>query len=324
MDQLKKQLAEVFNGRLKENEPMKHHTNFRIGGPAAWFAEVKSVDELKEALKIAEEWKLETFILGGGSNVIVSDEGFDGLVLKIGMRAFSVDGLHVTAEAGALPIAIARKTAELGLEGFEWAISLPGTIGGAIRGNAGCFGGEMKGAVEEVEVLRDGKVITLGPNELKFGYRDSVIKYTDDVVLRVKLQLRKGNVEALKERMKEILETRIKCQPVECGSAGCLFKNYEIKSDEELDALLKKVDLPESMRLCRQVSAGWLIDQLGLKGVAIDGAQISEKHGNFLLNLGTATASDIVQLISLVKSKVRDAYGIQLQEEVHYLGFDHE
>ncbi|HBK34592.1 MAG: UDP-N-acetylenolpyruvoylglucosamine reductase [Candidatus Uhrbacteria bacterium GW2011_GWE2_40_58] len=322
MDSITSSLRSLFQERLKEQEPLKRYTNFRIGGPARWFAEVKSVEELKKALQIAKEQNIRFYILGGGSNIIVSDEGFKGLVLKIAMRNFTVQGTLVDAEAGALSIAISRKTAESGLKGFEWAISLPGTIGGAVRGNAGCFGGEMKNVVESVEVLREGELVTLSNQELAFGYRDSAIKHSSDVVIRVHLHLSEGDSSALQDRMREILETRIKCQPVECGSAGCLFKNYEIESDEALQVLLKKIDLPESMCLCRQISAGWLIDQLGLKGVRIDGAQISEKHGNFLLNLGDASASDIVQLISLVKAKVRDAYGIQLQEEVQYLGFE--
>ncbi len=330
---LTEQLRAIFGDRLKENEPMSKHTNFRIGGPAKWFAEVKSVEELERAMKVLNENAFANanrlanangfafHVLGGGSNTLVSDEGINGLVLQMAMRHIKSDGTTVTAGAGAISAGVARATAEAGLAGFEWAISLPGTIGGAARGNAGCFGGEMKDVVRSVRVWRDGQILELGLSELGFAYRDSAIKHSNDIIIDVTLELRPGDREALKAKLAETLGKRKMSQPLYAGSAGCMFKNYEIKSDEELDRLKDELMLPPEMAKKMQVSCGWLIDRMDLKGTQIGGAQISPEHGNFIINSGQATASDVLQLISLVKTAARERYGIQLHEEVQLMGF---
>lgn len=299
---------------------MSRHTNFRIGGPAKWFIEAKSEEEIVDAVQIAKEGGVPYFFMGGGSNLLAGDKGFEGLVIKIAMRGFVIEGETVTAEAGAIVIALCRKTVEAGLKGFEWAISLPGTIGGAVRGNAGCFGGEMKDVVKSAHVLQNGEVKELTNEELKFGYRDSLLKHEDAIVLSVVLQLERGDKEALEARMEEILHTRKTTQPISCGSAGCLFKNYEIKDDKELKRLTDLLALPESMQQRRQVSSGWLIDKMGLKGATVGEAQISDQHANFLLNLGNAKAEDVMNLIALIKSKAKELYGIEMEAEVQTLG----
>jgi UDP-N-acetylmuramate dehydrogenase len=215
--------------------------------------------------------------------------------------------------------AVARQTANAGLAGMEWAISLPGTVGGAVRGNAGCFGGEMKDVVRSVRALRDDKVVELGKDELRFGYRDSALKRTSDIVLSMTLELRHGDRDALLRKLDETLARRKATQPSHAGSAGCLFKNYDA-TEEELQRIARELDIlaPEVIA-SRRVSAGWLIDKLGVKGTKIGNAQISEQHGNFIVNLGGAAASDVVQLAALVKTRARDRLGIQLQEEVQCL-----
>ena len=322
MTDITAQLQEQFADRLKEQESMSRHTNFRIGGPARWFLEIKSEEDLVQAVRIAKEAQVPYFFMGGGSNLLVSDKGFDGLVIKMAMRAFTIEGTEVEAEAGAIVIALARKTVEAGLKGFEWAISLPGPIGGAVRGNAGCFGAEMKDVVTSARVLHDDTILELTNEELKFGYRDSHLKHQKDIVLSVKLQLENGDRAELEKRMEEILHTRKTTQPISCGSAGCLFKNYEIKNEEEQKEILEHLQLPDAMLARGQISAGWLVDQMGLKGATMGDAQISEVHANFLLNLGNATAEDVLHLITLIKTKAKELYGIDMHEEVQTVGFD--
>lgn len=321
MQDITEKLKELFKERLLENESLAKHVNFRIGGPAKYFAEVKTINELEEATNIAREANIPIAVLGGGSNILVNDSGFPGLVLKISMRDVQILGTTVIAEAGAISSAVARQTANVGLKGFEWAISLPGTIGGAVRGNAGCFGGEMKDTVVSVDVLRDGKIVELTNKELTFGYRDSSVKHTDDIILRVTMELKIGDKDSLKKALDETLEKRKCSQPLHSGSAGCMFKNVEITSDIDLERLKKDADIPESMLTARRISAGWIIDQLGFKGKKIGNAMVSEEHGNFLINLGNATASDVAQLIALIKTEARDRFGIKLHEEVQYIGF---
>lgn len=316
-------LREKFGSAFKENEPLAKHVNFRIGGPARFFVEARSSDDIVAAVTMAKDNALPYFILGGGSNTLVSDEGFLGLVIKAANRNVKIEGERVTAEAGAISAAVARQTADKGLRGFEWAISLPGTIGGGVRGNAGCFGGEMKDSVESVRVLRDGEVIDIPASDMHFGYRHSVLKdeaYRGDVVLQATFKLTPGNREQAMQLLNDNLAGRKASQPLGSSSAGCMFKNYEVTSDAELERIAAQAAVPEAMAKAHRLGAGWLIDQLGLKGLKVGEAQVSPQHGNFLLNTGQAKAKDIRELISRIKAKARDVYGIQLQEEVQYLG----
>ncbi|KKR97402.1 MAG: UDP-N-acetylenolpyruvoylglucosamine reductase [Candidatus Uhrbacteria bacterium GW2011_GWF2_41_16] len=321
MNDITPQLKTLFQDRLKENELLSKHTNFRVGGLAHWFVDIRTIDELKQVLILVQKQQIPWFVMGGGSNILASDEGFSGVVLQMAMRGSKIEGTHVIVEAGATTAALARTTAEAGLEGLEWAISLPGTIGGAVRGNAGCFGGEMKDVVEQVTVLRNGQMIVLKKDDLQFGYRESFLKHSKDIVVKIEMILRPGDSVVLKEKMKEILEKRKASQPLSAGSAGCIFKNYDIANEIELARLKQEADIPPAVLVLRRVSAGWLVDQLDLKGTKIGDAQISLEHGNFMLNLGHATASEIVQLIALVKTKASDRFGIYLQEEIEYVGF---
>lgn len=317
---IEQRLIELFGTRFKQDEPLARHLNFRIGGPAKYFVEVRTVEEVQEALRLAKEAGLETFILGGGSNTLASDDGFDGVVIKLALRNTAIEGTTVVADAGVISAALARQTAKAGLKGFEWAISLPGTVGGAARGNAGCFGGEIKDVATSLTILRDGEVIEIPASEMHYGYRESIVKKNNDIILRVTMELEPGDSEALLKSLDDKLAARKATQPLHAGSAGCVFKNYEIDSEEELERL-SRFDIPEEMLKAGRISAGWVVDSLDLKGKQIGGAKISDEHGNFVINSGDATASDVVQLIALVKTKARNEYGIQLHEEVQYLGF---
>ncbi len=358
-------LKQLFDSRLKENEPMSRHTNFRIGGPARWFVEAKTEEEILQAVGIARDAGVPVFVLGGGSNTLASDAGFPGLVLVMGMRRIvfperspaepdEVEGFEsrpstslasgslrsgnkfVVAEAGAMSAALARATADAGLRGLEWMISLPGTVGGAVRGNAGCFGGETSDHLVSVRVLRcippcprggQGgvgacKVIELLKKDLRFAYRESALKHSSDILLSVVFELPCGEKLEFQKKMSFTLETRKAKQPLYAGSAGCIFKNYEMTDETDIVKLKEAVNIPKDMLDVKHISAGWIVDQLDLKGTKIGGAEISREHGNFIINTGNATADDVVQLIALIKTRARNEFGIALQEEVQYVGFD--
>lgn len=313
-----------FAVQYKNHEPLAKHVNFRIGGPAKYFVEARSNQDLVDAVQIATEHALPYFILGGGSNTLVADDGYNGLVIKAANRQLRIEGERAIAEAGVISATVARATADKGLRGFEWAISLPGTIGGAVRGNAGCFGGETRDNLESVKLLRDGQVIELSATDMQFGYRNSVLKqpgHEGEVVLEATFKLTPGDRAEAMALIDKNLSGRKASQPLGSSSAGCMFKNFEYQSDAEIAKLIAQVDLPESMRTQHRLGAGWIIDQLGLKGFKMGEAQVSPQHGNFLLNVGHANAKDIVALISYIKSKARDEFGLQLHEEVQYLGF---
>ncbi|MDO8622105.1 MAG: UDP-N-acetylmuramate dehydrogenase [bacterium] len=315
--------------RVREHEPMARHTNFRIGGPARYYVEARTPEEVTRAVAAARDAAVPWFALGGGSNTLVADAGFDGLVIQLANRGVSVDGTRVTAGAGAISAAVARAAGDAGLTGFEWAISLPGTIGGAVRGNAGCFGGETKDCVESVAVLDASgvncQVSIVAAADCGFRYRHSIFKeHPEWIILEVTLALTTGNPAECQRRMDEHLSRRKTKQPLERPSAGCLFANVEFETlnaeqvqrlDAATDGAWRAVVHDDG-----QIPTGWLIERLGLKGHRIGNVMISEKHGNFVINLGGGTATDVLALIAVVKNRARETYGIELREEVQRLG----
>lgn len=306
--------------QFKQNEPLSKHTTWRIGGPARFFVEAKTIEEVKSAVATAERLGVQWFVLGGGSNVLVNDNGFDGLVIQLALRDIRTEGNKIIVGAGLSAVFLARTAAESGLSGLEWMATLPGTIGGAIRGNAGCFGEETKDCLVSVTVLRSGEIIELSKNDLAFGYRDSVFKKNKDIILSAVFELESGDQMAIKNKMEELLAKRLLSQSPAGGTAGCVFKNYIIK-DHELTRLKQGADIPQEMLKKKTISAGWLIEQMDLKGKKIGDAKISEKHANFFENIGEATANEVIQLISLIKMNAHDRFGIQLEEEIQYVGF---
>lgn len=314
--------------RIREHEPMSRHTNFRIGGPARFYVEARTAEEIAKATAAVRDAGIPWFVLGGGSNTLVADAGFEGLVIQLANRDVRVDGTRVTAGAGAISAAVARASGDAGLMGFEWAISLPGTMGGAVRGNAGCFGGEMKDVVQDVRVLRmvneEWKMENVSNVDSGFRYRHSAFKeHPEWVILEVTLALRTDDPVMCTARMADMLARRKIKQPLERPSAGCLFANVECNmlNAEQLDQLDRATDSAwRSVAHDGQIPTGWLIEHLGLKGHRVGNVMVSEKHGNFFINLGGGTAADVCALIDVVQQRVRETYGIEFREEIQRLG----
>lgn len=284
---------------VRLHEPMKKHTTFRIGGPADYYLCPHSTEELQKILQICRENKLEFFILGNGSNLLVSDKGYRGVVIQL-WKNFSdieTEDNTITVKSGTLLSKVAAEALEESLTGMEFASGIPGTMGGAVMMNAGAYGGEMKDIIREVTVLtREGELLTLSKEEMNFGYRTSVVKEKGYVVISAVLQLRKGDREEIRKVMDELKERRVTKQPLDMPSAGSTFKR------------------PEGY------FAGKLIMDAGLRGFSVGGAQISEKHCGFVVNKGDATAADVLGLIGEVQKRVQEKFGVALEPEVKFLG----
>lgn len=310
---------------IKENEPLSRHTVFKIGGPARFFVEAENAEDFIAALKAARANNISWLILGAGSNILVSDKGFDGIVIRWSGGNVRVNGNKMEAEA---PVAMARAASEsikAGLTGFEWAVGVPGTVGGSVRGNAGCFGGEMKDVVASLGVYDTATdtIETWRGIDAKFGYRTSVFKERPElVVLDVTIALAAGDAAAGRELVRGFVARRSWGQDIGVPSAGCAFKNIPwSRRDIDKDAFCKRFpDVPASGTV-DGIPVGYLIDQVGLRGYRIGGAKISERHGNFIVNTGNATAEDVVILIGIAKEHVQRHYGLLLEEEIQYLGF---
>lgn len=296
---LKEIEAFASDGALFYNEPLRSHTTFRVGGEADAFLSVKTQEELIKAVQLCKEKKVPYFILGNGSNLLVSDKGFRGLVISIGkdMAQITLDGNRITAQAGALLSTVAQLAAKNGLTGMEFASGIPGSIGGAMVMNAGAYDGEMKMIVESVTILsEDGQTHTFSNEEMEFGYRTSRLKREKGIVLSVTVLLSEGDKAAILEKMNDFAARRREKQPLEYPSAGSTFKR------------------PEGM------FAGKLIMDAGLRGYTVGGAQVSEKHCGFVINKEKATADDIYTLIHNVQAKVKETAGVTLEPEVIFVG----
>ena len=315
------EVKELLGDRFKEDELLSKHTTFRIGGPAKYFALTQSFQELEKALSWAEQNKISHVIIGGGSNILASDGGYPGLVINNSSSRIVINGETIECDAGVILTKVLNESLVGGLVGLEWATGIPGTIGGAIRGNAGAYGSDMGKNIIEVRVLRGNQVVTIPAQDCKFGYRESIFKGQDnkDVILSAKISLSRGNIDEARERVKKILTERA---PKFVGfSAGCIFKNVEMSSEEMKEFKDKFPDFPDQYVKYRKVPAAWVIDKCGLKGKEIGRAQVSEKHAGIIINNGGATAENVIMLVSIIKQKVRDSFGIQLMEEIEYLGF---
>ncbi|MEO5927510.1 MAG: UDP-N-acetylmuramate dehydrogenase [Patescibacteria group bacterium] len=307
----------------KRDEPIAPKTYLKIGGLARLFVVANSSAELLMMVNAAIEIGISFYIFGGGSNILVSDDGYEGVLIQAGNRAFRIEGNTVTAEAGMFTGLLAREIAKAGLEGFEWGIGVPGTMGGAVYGDAGCFGGEMKDVVTNVHAydLTKKEEVNYSNADCKFAYRESRFKHEPHVILDVTMTLKQGDAAVAQKKLEEIMGKRKETQPQGAFTAGCLFKNVECGSESDLDVARRSIEIPKEMVDAKRIPAGWLIDKLDLKGKTIGKAQVSLVHGNFLVNLGGATASDVIQLSSFVKMKARDELGIFLEDEVQYVGF---
>ena len=285
--------------KVKVNEPMNRHTTFRIGGPADYFLLPSSPEEMQEIIKICKGDELPYFLLGNGSTLLVSDDGYRGVIIQLyrNYGEITVKGKEICASAGALLSQIASAARNASLTGFEFAGGIPGTLGGAVVMNAGAYGGEMKDVLKEVTVMTgEGEILTLPAEKLEMGYRTSIIKTKGYLVLHAVISLEEGNQEAIKARMKELTDQRVSKQHLEFPSAGSTFKRQE------------------------GYFAGKLIMDAGLRGYQTGGAQVSEKHCGFVINKDNATAADVCRLMKDVQDKVKEQFGVTLEPEVKFLG----
>ena len=298
MKEIYRQLVE--NGIDEKNilldEPMSLHTSFKTGGKADLFVKAYLAEEIKSVLTIASKNNIPLFILGNGTNLLVKDEGFRGIVLQVKLENIEIDGLNVTVGAGVKNAVLSKKLIDNSLTGFEFASGIPGTIGGAIKMNAGAYGGEIKDIVSEVTYLDyEGNIHIISNSECEFEYRHSRFFKEKGIILQVKLKLEKGNKSEIENIVKELLTQRKEKQPLEYPNAGSTFKRGE------------------------GFITAKLIDECGLKGYSIGGAQVSEKHAGFIINKNNARTKEILDLIEYVKTKVKEKTGKDIELEVEII-----
>ena len=299
MQEIYKQLIE--EGIEKENilldEPMSLHTSFKVGGKADLFIKAYSVEEIKSVLKVSNKNNIPLFILGNGTNLLVKDEGFRGIVLQIKLEEIRIEGTVAKVQAGVKNAVLSKKLTDVSLTGFEFASGIPGTIGGAIKMNAGAYGNEMKDIVLEVTYMDyEGEVHTISNQECDFSYRYSRFFEEEGIILEAKIQFEKGNKTDIESKVSELLKQRKEKQPLEYPNAGSTFKRGE-----------------------NYITAK-LIDECGLKGYNIGGAQVSEKHAGFVVNKGNATSTDILKLIEYIQKTVKEKTGEDIKLEVEVIG----
>jgi len=310
------------------NKALSTLTTFKVGGPARYFAEPKEVDELINMIKFAKQKKLTYFVLGGGSNVLISDKGFDGLLIKLAFDSFdfltkedSDETLSsFSADFNLIETVNLSKMKELA--GIEWAAGIPGTIGGAVRGNAGAFGGDISKSVLSVVVYdsKNDELLELDNAECEFGYRNSIFKTNSSlIILDVALKLQTGNKDEIEKEIVKNIKYRIKNHPMNFPSAGSTFKNISVKDLSV--ATIAKIKPTEQMLKNQIIPVGFVIEKLGLKGKKNRGAMISDKHANFIVNFDNAKARDIFELINLIKAKAKEEMNVEIEEEVLLLGF---
>ena len=288
----------ISKDKIYINEPMKKHTSFKIGGPAECLIKIQKIEELKPILEIAKKNNIQITVIGNGSNILVSDEGIKGIVLKIEIDTLNINNqtAQLKVGSGAKLGLIAQKCLKQELAGFEFASGIPGTIGGAIRMNAGAHGKEIKDIVTTIKYMdRDGNIYIISKEQANFSYRNSIFTNKDYIILETEIQLEKGKSEEIKTKMLEYANYRKEKQPIEYPSAGSTFK----RGTDFITAQL--------------------IDECGLKGYQIGGAQVSEKHAGFIINKNNATAEDVIKLMKYIKEKVYEKYGKIIEPEIEII-----
>ena len=311
---------------LQQNVQLAPYTTYGIGGPAKYFVEAKNENEIREALIWAQKNNVPYFILGGGSNLLISDEGYNGLVIHLATKNYIFKKNKLIADAGCDVQTLVAESVKLELDGFQWAAGLPGQLGGAIRGNANCFGGHTEDIVSKVWAATPaGKIKIFNKRQCKFGHKTSIFKQKPQyIILSAQIMFKPGNKKELEERMNYCLNWRKTNQPHKKeGTCGSVFTRVRL-SDLPKDFFNKYPETRGAVKgLQRQkfseLGTGYLIDSLGFKGRRIGGAQVSYKHANFIVNTANATAEHILIMNSIIKSRVLDEYGIILEEEVYYL-----
>ena len=288
----------ISKDKIYINEPMSKHTSFKIGGPAECLIKIQNAEELKEILQFSKQKDIPLTIIGNGSNILVSDEGIKGIVLKIEISKFELDSqtAKITAGSGVKLSFIAQKCLKQEIAGFEFASGIPGTIGGAVRMNAGAHGREMKDVVKTITYMdRNGEIFKIQNEQANFEYRNSLFAHKDYIILEVEMQLEKGKTEEIQAKMTEYATYRKEKQPIEYPSAGSTFKRGT-------DFITAK-----------------LIDDCGLKGYQIGGAQISEKHAGFIINKENATAEDVIKLMEYTKEQIYNKFGKEIEAEIEII-----
>lgn len=297
--ELYEDLTSVVRGNVLKDEPLKNHTYFKIGGPASIFAEPEDTEDLKAVLKLIKKHGVDCFIIGNGTNLLVSDEGYKGAIVKVGDKFNYIERSKniVTVGSGVLLSTLAKFLAREGLAGFEFASGIPGFIGGAIYMNAGAYGGEMKQVVKSVKCLDyDGNIHEFSNEEMEFTYRHTKITDSEFIVIEAELELKPGNKDDIMDIIKDLNERRTTKQPLNLPSAGSTFKR-------PINGYASK-----------------LIEDAGLKGLRYKGAMISDKHSGFIVNVDNACCEDVLGLMRIVISTVYDKFGIKLEPEVKIVG----
>jgi UDP-N-acetylmuramate dehydrogenase len=317
--------------KFQENIPLSKFSNYKIGGPARFFFEAKSEKETIWAAREARKKKLKIFVLSGGTNLLIGDEGFNGLVLRPNIKTLQAKNTRIEAGAGVLMADLLKFSVKKSLSGLEWAGGLPGALGGAIRGNAGCFGGEVKDVIRSVRSfdLKKMKVLERSARSCKFGYRNSFFKKNGtEVILSAMLQMEKGNAKDIALAINKKIEYRKAHHPLEHANIGSIFKNVPLEDIHKIGSIKYKQALANGSINFRGsafsvktdpfpvISAAKLISESGLRGVSFGGAMIAPKHPNFIVNVLAARGQEVKQLVALAKGEVRRKFGIKLEEEV--------
>ncbi len=298
LSEIKEVLAKLSGCKVISDAPLKEYTSFKIGGPADLLVEPENSNALQQVMRILAEHNQSYFVLGKGSNILIGDKGFRGVVLRLtGLNNVRSEGTKIIAESGVTLAKLAGFAVNAELTGLEFASGIPGTLGGAVVMNAGAYGGEMRDVVTRVTALTPhGEMRALNAREMEFGYRQSIFQKNGWIVVEVEMELQPGDSVEIRDKMNELNSRRKNKQPLEYPSAGSTFKR------------------PPGY------FAGTLIDQMGLKGYTIGGAQVSEKHAGFIINVGGARASDVLKLIQHVQKQVKAKAGVDLEPEVHLVG----
>lgn len=302
MDDVEKDLLDILDKKnILKNEPMSKHTSFKIGGKAEYFLKINSINELKKVLELAKKKNIKITIVGNGTNLLVLEGGIKGFVIKLELKEFKIKknskDVVLTVESGMSLSTLSNIAVKEEITGLEFLCGIPGTIGGAVRMNAGAYGREMKDIVVKTRYMTyDGKIKTLDLEDHKFSYRNSIFSKLNVIILDTTLQLKKGVKEEIQNKTKEYITSRKQNQPLEYPSAGSTFK----RKDEFITAKL--------------------IDECGLKGYRIGDAEISEKHAGFIINKGKATADDVLKLVEYVKKQVKSKYNVDIELEIIVVG----
>lgn len=302
MEDIEKELQEIINRKnIFKNEPMEKHTSFKIGGTADYFVKITSVEELKAILNFTKQKNIPLTVVGNGTNILVREAGIRGIVIKLELKDFKIKRLSneilITAEAGMTLAALANIALKEEIGGLEFLSGIPGTIGGALRMNAGAYGKEMKDIVLKTRYMTyDGKIKTLDLKEHNFEYRNSIFSKLNAIIIDTTLKLEKGEKFEIQNKMEEYSKLRKEKQPLEYPNAGSTFKRIEGKITAKM------------------------IDECGLKGYNVGDAEISTKHAGFVINKGKATASDVLKLVEHVKNKVKEKFNVDIELEILILG----